>query len=168
MRTKDILDGNYTIHRLVAECFIPNPENKPEVNHKDGNGHNPAADNLEWVTRKENTDHAYTTGLIVWNLKTKKCSCGEMISQRNNMCAKCKENLKKQQRFELLIEQRKNECNALLPKCRSDKDYEFLDCWRQGMKFQEIGDRMGFTRQAAQIRYVTIRDRKIKTPKIKL
>lgn len=52
------------IHKLVAILFIPNPDNKPQINHKDGNKLNNHIDNLEWVTAKENTNHAWRTGLF--------------------------------------------------------------------------------------------------------
>lgn len=54
---------NWMLHISVAELFVPNPENKPIVNHEDGNKHNPAATNLKWVTRSENGKHAYDNNL---------------------------------------------------------------------------------------------------------
>lgn len=62
-----LIDGKQKrmrVHRMVALTFIPNPDNKPYVNHKNGNRSDNRVDNLEWVTPSENIQHAVKTGLM--------------------------------------------------------------------------------------------------------
>lgn len=61
--SKNGVTHKFFVHRLVADAFIVNPENKKQVNHIDGNPQNNHVGNLEWVTNAENTLHAYKIGL---------------------------------------------------------------------------------------------------------
>lgn len=54
---------SYRLHRLVASIFLPNLDNLPDINHKDGNKKNNSVDNLEWCSKKQNMEHAVRLGL---------------------------------------------------------------------------------------------------------
>ncbi|MBO7079503.1 MAG: HNH endonuclease [Bacilli bacterium] len=74
---KDNKHYNKKIHRLVAEAFIPNPNDLPQINHIDGNKNNNNANNLEWCTNKENQIHAWNN-----NLQKKKYSKDHPLSKK--------------------------------------------------------------------------------------
>lgn len=61
--TKDGMRKHHKVHRLVAQAFLQKDDGKEFVNHKDGNKTNNNVENLEWVTSKENQQHAFRTGL---------------------------------------------------------------------------------------------------------
>lgn len=69
--SKNGIRKTYTIHRLVALTYLPNPENKPTVNHIDGNKQNNTVENLEWADYKEQKIHAWENNLA-WKQRDNK------------------------------------------------------------------------------------------------
>jgi hypothetical protein len=74
------------VHRLVAEAFIPNPNNYPQINHKDGNKQNNNVDNLEWCNNSVNQLHAFKNNLNKGNFEhhNSKLTYDEVIYIKNN------------------------------------------------------------------------------------
>jgi len=80
--SRDSKKVNYRVHRLVCEAFIPNPKNKPYVNHIDENKSNNVVTNLEWVTAKENINHS----ILISGKKTNKGKTWENHKFSFNQC----------------------------------------------------------------------------------
>lgn len=97
LRVALCLDGKVrydSVHRLVAETFIPNPRKLPEVNHIDGNKLNNNVTNLEWVTKGQNQIHAYKEGLRKTTQKQREASRANIAIARTFRGTKRKEVIK--------------------------------------------------------------------------
>lgn len=82
---KDGKKKTYFVHRIIAEVFLPNPENKPQVHHIDGDKTNPTLSNLQWTTPEENNnDEIHRTRC---NTRSKKVYCIELDKYFDSMSA---------------------------------------------------------------------------------
>ena len=148
---------------MVAYAFLPNPDNKPEVNHLNGNGYDNRVENLEWSTRSENAKHAYDNGFIA---KSKCTRCGKLIMTgkiadlENYVCGKCSRKDEVLDNREKKIKAIHEELSDWLP--NNELDEIIKDMRMRGLTLQQIGDEVGFTREYIRQRIAT-RDKKKKT-----
>lgn len=104
----------YLVHRLVAIAFVDNPDNKKQVNHKDGNKHNNISINLEWCSHSENMQHAHQQGYYKKSILQK----GHPVKQYDK-----KGNFVKEYLSAMDAERATNIPNANINKCLKNKRF---------------------------------------------
>lgn len=82
-------ETSYQVHRLVALHFIPNPENKPQVNHIDEDKENNTVSNLEWMTNKENSNHGTRNKRLSKNVSCYDLESGDFIQEFDSIRQAC-------------------------------------------------------------------------------
>lgn len=118
--SQDGKKSNFLVHRLIAIAFIPNPDEKPTVNHKDGNKQNNSLGNLEWMTQKEQIHHALLTGLMGGTRNPDRALDDEQAHQVCKLIADSWRNKD--------IAQAMNIDQQLVANIRYGKDYQEISC----------------------------------------
>ena len=137
-----------TVHRLMAFAFLPNPDNRPEVSHIDGNKANNNLSNLCWSTRRESTKRAYENGRMnPWKNGTPCIFCGDMTRSTISCCPKCQ--LKHEvvsKRIEKAKRQ-KEKFKSIDPLILTHRENECVSRAKNGARVVDIARELGISRQ---------------------
>lgn len=140
------------VHRLIGEALVPNPDNKDQVFHRDGNTLNNEPSNLIWVTSKERAQLSTELGKgrriedigipCVW--------CGELTAAQDQVCTRCKQQEKKYERNKKRIEGLIEKFKDVDVDNLSKREKIIIEMRTSGKSLQQIGDRLGFSRERAR------------------
>lgn len=144
---------HYYVHRLVAEAHLPNPDNKPCVRHKDYNGKNNHAENLEWCTFPELTAKNAEAGLYNrLNTRGVPCiKCGKLTLKADRICRPCAIKMEQIRQREAKKDIKRDLAISIIksiePDLLSKRDSQILAMYGDGVTLKQIGDKFGITRE---------------------
>lgn len=135
---KDGKQKCFYVHRLVAEAFIPNPENLPAISHIDGNPGNNRVENLQWCTR----------GLISPYANAKPCKvCGDLTRAKDEICPACKLDLKREAKQSDKLAAVRDEMKLIDKTVLSSVQKKIVEMRVSGLTLNEIGQVLGVSKQ---------------------
>lgn len=138
------------IHRVVAEIYIPNPDNLPQVNHIDGNPRNNMVDNLEWSSARDNILHAYRTGLASRYSRGLKCKrCGAPLGDNNKsgFCMACKKANRKDKTKFIRHDRTLKRLEGVVPMYLPSRQKQYVKMFVEGKTIREIAAECGVSKQ---------------------
>lgn len=146
--TVDGRQKHFYVHRLLAEAFIDNPENKPQVNHKDGDKGNNDLSNLEWVTASENARHAHYSGLVDVYKNGEPCDvCSKITNAKDRICTTCKSKINAAEKYKERTNERINKLKSIDIDILSPSQKETVNLALKGLSVTEISEILDKSKQ---------------------